>query len=1093
MGLTVPEFSKERKLKVNYPALQTRQEEVVAPALKVAGKDPIPDPTTVRGDSQVNTRLVLESGTSQTGTLVDRSLLAAKRAHVARGPVEKPREAKVQALERPYATSCFLSGELGDKQVQFLVDTGCNTNLLSKHVFDKLPEQMKHSLEESKSHGTMADGTKLPFYGMVKLPLRVREIKTREVFVVSCIKEDAILGMPFLMAHNCSMEFSQPKMRIDGKRLRCTDKHGRLLAESVQANQKPEILPQTVGNREPSRSKRKPMVCRDYGNHPYKPGWSDKEVRANLMQACGETTPNKTDVIEPAPCRPAKPSYMGQIADKSIPNQGVKGRGSQSLTSETGAKKISWSNQKWPSLLDQRSDTGEPAVSRLSKLASGPPGPLGEKPQGHSTNCKRNQSHTPKNSVVIGHQKKGLFCEEYKYSQEVGEKTGSELSLTESADSREVSVKDIQINPKKRQIGDRHPISLEMNSTIENGENRADGESDSSLIKLLAELSDEEQLTTDSHLDFLNWSDQGLLSDSDTDTVAALEVAAQPVERNQDRTMANTMKGINTKPGGDKSQPEVILTNKKNKDISDSVLKVTEEMQIISINQVQTKSKSLKHIIPFKEMPKGQEVEKKAGMPGPARPAQSRDRNPVANRPALLEITENHDWFKDLDMSSSSASEAEEAIETRRASSPIVQPVLKVTGGQMGNGNLCDNSMTPKFNLGELFIDRNESKFENIDQFALKVANGQKSSSPPNTPCKISNPGIVSCVVEDNGRAETNKRIAVISPVRPPRAKRLRVELTRLDVVSDNTEADTAKNSRKVKRIPTVEWVSRKTKDLVEKAVTNGNACKLCPYQTSKRRIRIHVRQHFCMHFCQCGYRHTSRDQVADHQKTTRRAGHSRDQCRVYMVAEEEFPAFRQHMQWPNDKSFGELLPTTLSQSKVDVRPKPATTVKARELNIGVAPLNLEPGYQIPRKKEVPQPEPIEEPSQSQPEPPASSPIAHRALETPLPRDEVSKGRWWTQTKPQIQVVEVGSKNAVERILGRSNPSAAIGKLRAERATLLENDAEHLDDKARKVDATRRRTQLNVEDEQALREEARVLRTEANRLRDLADQLSQGR
>ena len=337
----------------------------------------------------------------------------------------------------------------------------------------------------------------------------------------------------------------------------------------------------------------------------------------------------------------------------------------------------------------------------------------------------------------------------------------------------------------------------------------------------------------------------------------------------------------------------------------------------------------------------------------------------------------------------------------------------------MGNGTLCDSPITPKSNL------------------------------------------------EDNGRADTSKRIAVISPVRPPRAKRLRVELTRLDVVSDNTEADTTKIPRKVQRIPTVEWVSRKTKDLVEKAVTNGNACKLCPYKTSKRRIRIHVRQHFC----HCGYWPTSRDQVAEHQKTTRRAGHSRVQCRVYMVAEEEFPAFRQHMQWPSNKSFGEFLPITLSHSKVDVRPKPATTVKARELSIGVAPLHLEPGYQIPRKREVPQPDPIEEPSQSIPEPPASPPVTLRALEAPLPEGEGLRGRWWTQTKPQIQVVEAGSKNAVERILGRCNPSATINKLRAERSTLLETDAEQLDKKAKKVDATRRRSQLNEDDEQALREE----------------------
>ena len=32
-------------------------------------------------------------------------------------------------------------------------------------------------------------------------------METEEVFLVSRIDEDAILGMPFLVAHNCAMEF----------------------------------------------------------------------------------------------------------------------------------------------------------------------------------------------------------------------------------------------------------------------------------------------------------------------------------------------------------------------------------------------------------------------------------------------------------------------------------------------------------------------------------------------------------------------------------------------------------------------------------------------------------------------------------------------------------------------------------------------------------------------------------------------------------------------------------------------------------------------------------------------------------------------
>ena len=251
-----------------------------------------------------------------------------------------------------------------------------------------------------------------------------------------------------------------------------------------------------------------------------------------------------------------------------------------------------------------------------------------------------------------------------------------------------------------------------------------------------------------------------------------------------------------------------------------------------------------------------------------------------------------------MSSSSASESEAEGATENRGNSSLLVQPVLKATGRQTGNGTLYLRPETQKSDLGEQIIKRDESQFNSKDQFALKVSNDQKPRegkySQLNKPCQINNLNVAPCVVEDNGSRDIRKQVAVISPVRPRRAKKLRLELTRLDAASHTPEADPVKTSKEIQRIPTVEWMSRKTKDLVEKAVGNSQSCNLCTYQTSKLRISIHVRQHYCINFCQCGYQHTSHDQVAEHQKTTRRAGYSRAQCRVFMVAEEQFPAFRQ-------------------------------------------------------------------------------------------------------------------------------------------------------------------------------------------------------
>ena len=57
------------------------------------------------------------------------------------------------------------------------------------------------------THGQMADGTKLSFYGAMKIPINISDIKLEKI---SKISQDAILGMPFLANHDCQMEFTKP-------------------------------------------------------------------------------------------------------------------------------------------------------------------------------------------------------------------------------------------------------------------------------------------------------------------------------------------------------------------------------------------------------------------------------------------------------------------------------------------------------------------------------------------------------------------------------------------------------------------------------------------------------------------------------------------------------------------------------------------------------------------------------------------------------------------------------------------------------------------------------------------------------------------
>ncbi|XP_067949417.1 uncharacterized protein [Watersipora subatra] len=106
-----------------------------------------------------------------------------------------------------------------------------------------MPERIKAQLEENDRYGLMADGSKLQFYGLIRLTGRVRDVPIEENFIVSQISEDAILGVPFLISHRCHVEFDQPVISIEDRKLSCTDKYGRLMVSKVHTWKKVTIPP----------------------------------------------------------------------------------------------------------------------------------------------------------------------------------------------------------------------------------------------------------------------------------------------------------------------------------------------------------------------------------------------------------------------------------------------------------------------------------------------------------------------------------------------------------------------------------------------------------------------------------------------------------------------------------------------------------------------------------------------------------------------------------------------------------------------------------------------------------------------------------
>lgn len=106
--------------------------------------------------------------------------------------------------------------------------------MVSKTAFDKFSMQIRRRLVESQSYGVLTDDTQSLFYGVIRLPFWVQDVKTGEAFIVSRISKDALLGMLFLITHKLCMDFRRPILQVDGQDLTCTNWHGRLLLTNIQ-------------------------------------------------------------------------------------------------------------------------------------------------------------------------------------------------------------------------------------------------------------------------------------------------------------------------------------------------------------------------------------------------------------------------------------------------------------------------------------------------------------------------------------------------------------------------------------------------------------------------------------------------------------------------------------------------------------------------------------------------------------------------------------------------------------------------------------------------------------------------------------------
>ena len=103
-----------------------------------------------------------------------------------------------------------------------LIDTGSDACIISETLLrDWKPSSTKPEIRQIRKHLVTATGEIQPFSGVTTLQISVGNRTFNHEFLVADIQNDAILGVDFLLGHNCDILLTEGCIKVDGENVAC--------------------------------------------------------------------------------------------------------------------------------------------------------------------------------------------------------------------------------------------------------------------------------------------------------------------------------------------------------------------------------------------------------------------------------------------------------------------------------------------------------------------------------------------------------------------------------------------------------------------------------------------------------------------------------------------------------------------------------------------------------------------------------------------------------------------------------------------------------------------------------------------------------
>ena len=121
----------------------------------------------------------------------------------------------------------FLLGNIGKKAIPMMIDTGASCSVMSRKVYNSIPEHIKPALINKKCGIRSVSGDLMKCDGVIEYNMEIHGVKIPITFHVADIHDKIILGMSFLSEFGGTLDTKNGTMVVKGKTIPCIVLNGR--------------------------------------------------------------------------------------------------------------------------------------------------------------------------------------------------------------------------------------------------------------------------------------------------------------------------------------------------------------------------------------------------------------------------------------------------------------------------------------------------------------------------------------------------------------------------------------------------------------------------------------------------------------------------------------------------------------------------------------------------------------------------------------------------------------------------------------------------------------------------------------------------